>query len=137
MDVASWRKLCTSFRSASDSLCDALAAVARRLATTFVDPVCLSAFTACRLIALDKCPRVRPIGIGEICRRLIAKAVLVIVSNDVLQAAGPLQPCAGQPAGCEMAIHAMQRVFDSPYTEGILQVDATNAYNCLNRQAAL
>ena len=137
MDVASWKKLCTSFRSASDSLCDALAAVARRLATTFVDPVCLSAFTACRLIALDKRPGVRPIRIGKVCRRLIAKAVLVIVRDDVLQAVGPLQLCAGQPAGCEAAIHAMQRVFDSPETEGVLQVDATNAFNCLNRQAAL
>ena len=89
------------------------------MATTFVDPVCLSAFTACRLIALDKSPGVRPIGIGEVCQRLIAKAVLVIVRDDVLQAAGPLQLCAGQPAGCEAAIHTMQRVFDSPETEGV------------------
>ena len=93
MDVASWRKLCTFFRSASDSLCDALAAVARRLATTFVDPVCLSTFTACHLIALDKRPGVRPIVIGEVCRQLITKAVLVIVRDDVLQAAGPFQLC--------------------------------------------
>ena len=75
--------------------------------------------------------------IGEVCWRLIAKAVIVIVRDDVLQAAGPLQLCAGQPAGCEAAIHAMRRVFDSPETEGVLQVDATNAFNCLNRQAAL
>ena len=41
MDVASWKKLCTSFRVASDTLCDAVSTVARRLATTFVDPACL------------------------------------------------------------------------------------------------
>ena len=129
--------MCTSFRSASNFLCDAFAAVARRLATTFVDPVCLSAFTAYCLITQDKCTEVRPIGIGEVCRQLIAKVVLVIVKDDVLQAAGPLQLCIGQPAGCEAAIHAMWRVFDFPDTKCILQVDATNTFNCFNWQAAL
>ena len=132
MDVAAWKKLCTSFRGASDSLCSALAAVARRLATTLVDPAGLAAFTAGRLIALNKNPGVRPIGIGEVCRRLIAKAVLCIGKNDVLQVAGPLQLCAGQPSGCEAAIHAMRVGFDSLDAEAVLQVDATNAFNCLN-----
>jgi len=63
--------------------------------------------------------------------------VLSIILNDVLQAAGPLQLCAGQPAGCEMAIHAMRKVFDSSDSEAVLQVDATNAFNCLNHQVAL
>ena len=90
---------------------------------------------SCRLIALDKHPGVRPIGVGEVCRRLLARAVLCVIRNDVLQAAGPLQLCAGQPAGCEVAIHAMRKIFES--SEAVLQVDATNAFNCLNRQAAL
>ena len=137
LDVSSWKKLCTSFRGAFDSLCDALSAVARRLATTFIDPACLEAFIACRLIALDKHPGVRPIGVGEVCRRLLSKAILFVIRNDVLRAAGPLQLCAGQPAGCEAAIHAMRAVFDSPDAEAVLQVDASNAFNCLNRQAAL
>jgi len=55
----------------------------------------------------------------------------------VLQAAGPLQLCAGQSAGCEASIHAMRAVFDSSDTEAVLQVDASNAFNCLNRQATL
>ena len=55
----------------------------------------------------------------------------------MLQAAGPLQLCAGQPAGCKAAIHAMRKVFDLSEAEAVLQVDATNAFNCLNRQAAL
>ena len=64
LDAAAWRRMCTSFQRASSDLCDALSAVARKLCTTFVDPGGLSAFVSCRLIALDKCPGVRPIGAG-------------------------------------------------------------------------
>ena len=53
----------------------------------------------------------------------------------MLQAAGPLQLCAGQPAGCEAAIHAMRALLDSSDAEAVLQVDASNAFNCLNWQA--
>ena len=49
--------------------------------------------------------------------------------------AGPLQLCAGQPAGCESTIHAMRKAFEP--SEAVLQVDATKAFNCLNRQATL
>ena len=52
----------------------------------------------------------------------------------MLQAAGPLKLCA---AGGEAAIHAMREVFDSTDAEAVLQMDATNAFNYLNRQAAL
>ena len=37
-----------------------------------------------------------------------------MVRRDVLQAAGPLQLCAGQPSGCEAAVRAMRAVFNSP-----------------------
>ena len=85
---------------------------------------------ACRLIPLDKCPGVKPIGVGEVPRRILAKAVLRIVGRDVEKAAGPLQVCAG---GCEAAVHAMRRIFHHPDTEGVLLVDATDSVNTINR----
>ena len=118
-------------------ICSALAAVGRRICTTLIHPEGLSAFVACRLIPLDKCPGMRPIGVGEVPRRILAKAVLRIVGRDVEEAAGPLQVCAGQDGGCEPAVHAMRRIFHHPDTEGVLLVDATNAFNTINRQAAL
>jgi len=71
--------LCITFWDASDTLCDALSAVARKLATEFFDPASLAAFTACCLIALDKHPDVRPIGISEVNWQLLSKAILCII----------------------------------------------------------
>ncbi len=137
LDAAAWKRLCTSFKSASSELCDSLAAVARRLSTSFVDPKGLSAFVACRLIALDKCPGVRPIGIGETARRIIGKAIAFTITEDIQNAAGPLQACAGHISGCEAAVHAMRQVYESEQTEAVILVDASNAFNSLNREAAL
>ena len=71
LDAHAWRRLCSFFKSASHNLCSALASVARRIATTYVNPDGLSAFVACRLILLDNCPGVRLIGVGEVPRRII------------------------------------------------------------------
>ena len=60
-----------------------------------------------------------------------------VVADDVRAAAGPLQLCCGQDAGCEVAVHAMRTVFDTDTTDRILMVDATNAFNNLNRLVAL
>ena len=137
LDAAAWKRMCTSFRSASTDLCDALASMARRICSCFVDPKGLSAFVACRLIALDKCPGVRPIGIGETARRIMGKAIAAAISDDIQDAAGPLQVCAGHLSGCEAAVHAMREVFEAPDTDAVILVDASNAFNSLNRQAAL
>ena len=136
LDAHAWRKLCSSFNSSKD-LCSALANVGRRLCTSNINPDHLSAFVACRLIPLNKCPGVRPIGIGEVHRRIIAKTILGLLKHDIQNAAGPLQVCAGQESGFEAAIHAMHETFADLETEGALLVDATNAFNSVNRQAAL
>ena len=52
-----------------------------------MDPDGIDALVACHLIALNKCPGVRPIGIGEVVRQIIVKAVLSIVKLDILEAA--------------------------------------------------
>ena len=137
IDAAGWRRMCTSFQSASADLCDSLASVARRMASTYVNPHGLSPLLACRLIALDKNPGVRLIGIGETSRRIISKAILFMVKTDILEAAGNLQLCAGQEAGCEAAVHAMQSLFHSSNTQAVLLADASNAFNSLNRHVSL
>ena len=81
-------RLCSSFKSAPSALCAAAACVGRRLPTSDVNPEGVSGFVACRLVPLDKCPGVKPIGIGEVPQRIIAKVILRVVGSDVEDAAG-------------------------------------------------
>ena len=45
--------------------------------------------------------------------------------------------CAGQIAGIETGVHAVHTLFQKEDTEAVLLVDASNAFNALNRQTAL
>ena len=93
MDAYAWRRICSSFKSASHDLCHAMAAVARRICCSPIHPDDMSAFVTCYLIPLDKRPGICPIGIGETPTRIIAKAVLMLLQHDILDSAGPLQVC--------------------------------------------
>ena len=137
IDARGWRRLCTSFQSASDDLCHSLALLARRLCTEFVCPEGLMALVACRLIALDKKRGVHPIGIGDLPQRIIAKAVLSVISGDIQEATGSLQLCSGQTSGIEAAVHAMHEAYNDDSVQAILLVDASNAFNSLNQEATL
>ena len=45
--------------------------------------------------------------------------------------------CAGHEARCETPVHVMREIFGFEDTEAILLVDASYAFNSINRQAAL
>ncbi len=79
----------------------------------------------------------RPIGIRDTARRIIAKAALSIMRSDIQEATGSQQLCGGQISGVEAAIHATRSSFEFEESEAVLLVDATNAFNALNRQVAL
>ena len=134
MDSDGWQRiLCSkSFKSRSTDLCEAVAQMAKKLATTLVDPGPLTTYTTCRLIPLDKHPGVRPIGIGEVLRRIIGKAITTLLKPEILSATAPLQTCAGLQGGVEAAIHALRTIFEDTDSHGILLVDADNAFNSLN-----
>ncbi len=69
------------------------------------------------------------IGIGEVVRIVVGKAIMKTCTarQDLMDAIGSLQLCAGQDAGCEASVHAMTRVFDEKDTEAMIFVDASNA----------
>ena len=55
----------------------------------------------------------------------------------MIDACGATQVCAGHKSGSEAAIHAMHNIFESDETDAALLIDASNAFNSLNRAAAL
>ena len=133
VDAREWLRLCISFHAASDELFAAIALFARILCTIHLSPDILSPFLACRLIALDKSPGVHPIGVCEVVRCIVAKAVLCVIRDDIQIAAGPHQLCAGQIVETEAAVHTVRSVFNSDDSDAMLLVDAINAFNSLNR----
>jgi len=137
MDAKAWRSILSHARygSIANDLCNTIAAMARKMATDTCQDI--EAFTACRLIALDKKPGCRPIGVGEVLRRIVGKAIMEVTKDDIKAAVGNLQVCAGQKAGGEAAVHAMRTIYSDPDCDAVLLVDATNAFNNINRQAAI
>ena len=111
--------------------------LAKKFATTLVNPKSIEAFVACRLIALNKNPGVRPIGVGEILRRIIGKTIAWTLKDDILEAVGPLQTPTGLKNGAEASIHSVQETFTNQKTDAVILVDAKKALNNLNRNLAL
>ena len=129
------------FKNEGKDLREAIAAFARMISTEVLDPHTLEPYTAGRLIALNKAPgeeelQVRPIGVGEVLRRIVGKSISWTLNDEIQIAGGPLQVSTGLKGGAEAAIHAMKKTFDDESTDAIILVDAANAFNRLNRRAA-
>ena len=91
----------------------------------------IRALVSNHLIALYKCPGVRPIGIGETLCRIIGKAICSATCGDIESLCGADQLCGGVKSGIELegAIHAMNEMYSHNCTLddwGVLLVDASN-----------
>ena len=116
-----------------------VAALARHLANNIVEWSHIRALMPSRLIALDKCCGIRPIAIGEKLRQIVCKALAFATGSDVAELCEVSQLCSGLEAGMEGAVHAIRELFEDNRGSswGLLLVDAQNAFNSLNRAAAL
>ena len=156
MDANTWRMLLTSKRNsmAASDLCKAVAELAQKMGykncSMAASDLCkavaelaqkmgykncqhLEALINCRLIPLKnkKENDVRPIGIGEVLRRIISKCTMKTAREDTMKAVGNFQLCAGQQAGAEAAVHAAKEIFADKECEAVLLIDASNAFNPL------
>ena len=139
MDAEIYRRMLCSktFSSVNKTLREEIAIFTRNLLTLSYHPSLLEAYIASRLIPLDKNPGIRPIAVGEVLRRIVGKMVSWHVKEEIKDVAGPLQACAGHGAGAESAVHAMREIFEDEHTDAVLLIDASNAFNCMNRYTAL
>ena len=129
--------LSKKFKTEAKELREQIAILARTLASNIVDPKSIETLISCRLIPLNKNPGVRPIGVGEVLRCIMRKAINWVLKDDIQESAGPLQTATGLKAGAEAAIHSMRQIFEDPTTEAVILVDANNAFNSMNRKVAL
>ena len=61
-----------------------------------VDPLTIEPILGSWLIPLDKGDGdVRPIGVGEVIRRIFGKCVTKVTKQDIIEACGSLQVCPG------------------------------------------
>ena len=105
-DSEQWRSLLLRYGNASACLREAIATPTRRYANELVpwgDQ--MRAFLAHREIALDKCPGVQPIGVGECRQRMEVKTMALVEGIDVQDLCGADQVCAGILAGNETVVH--------------------------------
>ena len=92
---------------------------------------------ACREMALGKDGGgIRPIGIGDIFRRGMAKCVLKVAGPSATSECGADQLCAGLKAGAEGGVHGVSAAWaemDVDERNGFLVIDAENAFNSMSR----
>ena len=138
-DSGHWQDVLLRYGAHSERLRDQVASMARRLTNSIILWNDIRGFVSSRPIALDKNPSVRPIGVRETLRHIVGKAVGHLTRLDIEKLCGVSQLCSDLKAGIEGGVHAIRELFDdhSDYGWEVLMVDASNAFNSLNRVAVL
>ena len=80
---------------------------------------------------------VRPIAVGEVLRRFIAKRLASESNSEAVELVDSLQLGVGVSVGTEAVIHSSKITFDNIVSaqsdEGMVQIDFKNTYNSFKR----
>ena len=107
VDAAHAKVYLMGYGRASAELREVMVDWAEWLANTKPDWAAYRGITTRRLLALDKEPGTRPVGIGSIWLRYIAKLLLAKTAAEAKAECGSLQLCAGLEAGTEGGLHSV------------------------------
>ena len=75
----------------------------------------------------------RPIGIGEVPRRIIVTAATSCLRSNMINTNVNWELRTRIRPGCNIAAQASVNMFEEEENYGILQTDASNAFNSINR----
>ena len=104
---------------------------------SFVAPT----FCSASLTALKKTKGgVRPIAVGEVLRRLIAKCIVQEASSDAVELFSSRQLGVAVKCGAESIVHATKQTFQKLLNNekaGLLQINFKNAFNSITRSSML
>ncbi|XP_055339157.1 uncharacterized protein LOC129588800 [Paramacrobiotus metropolitanus] len=132
---------------AASSLCDALTDLLNLILAGKAPPEVVPLLCGARLVALRKKDGgLRPIAVGNIYRRIAAKAVDIRIRPVTAEILQPHQLGPGAKRRVEGIIHAARGFLRKPlafllqYSSGLkalLKIDFTNAFNCVSREEVL
>ncbi|CAM9989991.1 unnamed protein product, partial [Heterosigma akashiwo] len=125
-DSECWKSLLVSHGKASERLREAVVDLATKMSNEVMEWSAISALLARRGLMLDKKPGLRPIGVGEVLQRILAKSVAWVTKGDVTQESGVDNLAGGLKSGIEGGVHAMKELWADEGTEVV--VDASNAF---------
>ena len=125
------------FGQQSVEISKALAKIAQKISTEVLSHELFVPYNACRLIPLDKNPGVRPIGIGEVIRRIIGRTITKCLKSELMVLGSNYQLGFGQKCGIEYAIQTLRKQYEKTDSDAILLIDAENIFNSLNWNLAL
>ena len=102
--------LSKKFKTEAKELREQIVVLARTLASTTVEPKSVEALTICKLMPLNKNPGLGSIGVSEVLRGIMGKAINWILKDDIQESTGPLQTATVLKAGAEAAIHSFSKI---------------------------
>ena len=98
----------------------------------------LPTFCPASLRALKTKGSVRPIAVGEVFRRLIAKCIAQEARSEAVELFSIKQLGVAVKCGAESIVHTTKQTFQNLFnnkTAGLLQIDFNNACNCITRSS--
>ena len=131
IDSEHWNDAFLRFGGHSSALRDEVAVLITKIANEIIPLIQIRALMSGRLIALDKCPGVRPDGIGECLRRIMCNCMAEATKKYFEEICGSQQPACGVKEGIEGIVHALEEMFNSTKDDGhgLLLMDASNPFN--------
>ena len=136
MDANRWWRILAlnSFGADNHNLLKAFTNIVKKLNLNLIETQTIEAFLSCRLIPPDKDPGLKPIGVGEVLRKIAGKVKISVLKNYIINCTGSWQICVAREAGIEEAVHSLNSICNDENNDSVLLVNASNALNFLNHE---